>query len=407
MNKFKLFVALFLAFFSVTLVTAQTRIPSDSRLKSISSTKVIKIAYRADARPFSFVNDKNEPVGFTIDICKFVVASIERQLGVGNLKIEWVPVTVQTRFSAVASGKADMECGSSTVTLGRMKEVDFSNFVFIESTGMVVTRASNIRTFTDMAGKKIAVAAGTTNEQAIIAQLKLQKVEATVVSVKDGGAAIALLEAGNADGFASDKLLLVGAHMKNPQALVMLPDDLSVEPYAIVLPRGDWAFRLAVNTGLAQIFRTGQVVALFQGWFDRIGLQMSPDTKDNVRPRSFVRLTAFRFDRATPGPLPPIKTWRQSMADRSFPWGQIKVAAAVGVMLTLCGCGTPWGPDTDPNVVACWGYGFYPETPEFAECMKYVESEQTKRAARLRISVPQAPNVTCQTRSSGTDCQLR
>lgn len=276
MNKFKLFVALFLAFFSVTLVTAQTRIPSDSRLKSISSTKVIKIAYRADARPFSFVNDKNEPVGFTIDICKFVVASIERQLGVGNLKIEWVPVTVQTRFSAVASGKADMECGSSTVTLGRMKEVDFSNFVFIESTGMVVTRASNIRTFTDMAGKKIAVAAGTTNEQAIIAQLKLQKVEATVVSVKDGGAAIALLEAGNADGFASDKLLLVGAHMKNPQALVMLPDDLSVEPYAIVLPRGDWAFRLAVNTGLAQIFRTGQVVALFQGWFDRIGLQMSP-----------------------------------------------------------------------------------------------------------------------------------
>jgi len=276
MNKFKLLVALFLGFFSVTVVAAQTQIPSNSRLKSISSTKVIKIAYRADARPFSFVNDKNEPVGFTIDICKFVVASIERQLGVGNLKIEWVPVTVQTRFTAVASGKADMECGSSTVTLGRMKEVDFSNFVFIESTGMVVTRASNIRTFTDMAGKKIAVAAGTTNEQAIIAQLKLQKVEATVVSVKDGAEAIALLEAGNADGFASDKLLLVGAHIKNPQALIMLPDDLSVEPYGIVLPRGDWAFRLAVNTGLAQMFRTGQVVAVFQGWFDRIGLQMSP-----------------------------------------------------------------------------------------------------------------------------------
>jgi ABC-type amino acid transport substrate-binding protein len=276
MNKFKLLVALFLGFFFVTVVAAQTQIPSNSRLKSISSTKVIKIAYRADARPFSFVNDKSEPVGFTIDICKFVVASIERQLGVGNLKIEWVPVTVQTRFTAVASGKADMECGSSTVTLGRMKEVDFSNFTFIESTGMVVTRASNIRTFTDMAGKKIAVAAGTTNEQAIITQLKLQKVEATVVSVKDGGEAIALLEAGKADGFASDKLLLVGAHMKNPQALVMLPDDLSVEPYAIVLPRGDWAFRLAVNTGLAEMFRTGQVVAVFQGWFDRIGLQMSP-----------------------------------------------------------------------------------------------------------------------------------
>jgi glutamate/aspartate transport system substrate-binding protein len=275
MNKFKLLAALCIALFSVTAASAQNQIPSNSRLKAIASTKVIKIAYRTDARPFSFVNDKNEPVGFTIDICKLVVSSIERQLGVG-LKIEWVPANVQTRFSTVASGKADLECGSSTVTLGRMKEVDFSNFIFVESTGMVVTRASNIRTFTDMAGKKIAVAAGTTNEQAIIAQLKQQKIEATVVSVKDGAEAIALLEGGNADGFASDKLLLVGAHMTNPQALVMLPDDLSVEPYAIVLPRGDWALRLAVNTGLAQIFRTGQVVAIFQSWFDRIGLQMSP-----------------------------------------------------------------------------------------------------------------------------------
>jgi ABC-type amino acid transport substrate-binding protein len=272
---FRLTAAL-LALLSVTVASAQTQVPSDSRLKTIASAKMIKLAYRTDARPFSFVNDKNEPAGFTIDICKLVVNSIERQLGAANIKIEWVPVTVQTRFSAVASGKADMECGSSTVTLGRMKDVDFSNFIFVESTGMVVTKASNIRTFADMVGKRIAVASGTTNEQAIISQLKLQKIEATVVSVKDGPEAVAMLEDGKADGFASDKLLLVGAHMKNPQALVMLPDDLSVEPYAIVLPRGDWAFRLAVNTGLAQIFRNGEVVNIFKGWFDRIGLQMSP-----------------------------------------------------------------------------------------------------------------------------------
>jgi len=255
---------------------AQTDIPANSRLKVITSTKVIKIAHRTDARPFSFLNDNKEPVGFTIDLCKLVVNSIEQQTGIANLKIEWVPVTVQTRFAAVASGKADMECGASTATLGRMKEVDFSSFVFVESTGMVVTRASNIRTFADMAGKKIAVAGGTTNEQAILAQLKQQKIEAMLVSVKDGAEAIAMLESGGADGFASDKLLLVGAPMKNPQALVMLPDDLSVEPYAIALPRGDWAFRLAVNTGLAQIYRDGRVVGVFKAWFDRIGLQMSP-----------------------------------------------------------------------------------------------------------------------------------
>ena len=268
-------IAVFLTLLSVTAASAQTQVPSDSRLKTIANTKTIKLAYRTDARPFSFVNEKNEPVGFTIDLCKLVVISIERQLGV-SLKTEWVPVNVQTRFTTVASGKADMECGSSTVTLGRMKEVDFSNFIFVESTGMVVTRASNIRTFTDMAGKRIAVAAGTTNEQAIISQLKQQKIEATIVSVKDGSEAIAMLEDGKADGFASDKLLLVGAHMKNPQALVMLPDDLSVEPYAITLPRGDWALRLAVNTGLAEIYRSGQVVVIFKGWFERIGMQMSP-----------------------------------------------------------------------------------------------------------------------------------
>jgi glutamate/aspartate transport system substrate-binding protein len=260
----------------VSITTAYAQTPPAGRLNAIANSKTIKIAYRTDARPFSFVNDKNEPVGFSIDICKLVALSIEKRLGNGALKIEWVPVTLQTRFSAVASGKADMECGSSTATLGRMKEVDFSSFIFVESTGIAVTKASNIRTFTDMAGKRIAVASGTTNEQAIIGQLKQQKMEATLVSVKDGPEALALLEGGKADGFATDKLLLVGAQIKNPESLVMLPDDLSVEPYAIVLPRGDWAFRLAVNTGLAEIYRDGRIVVLFKGWFDRIGLQMSP-----------------------------------------------------------------------------------------------------------------------------------
>ena len=269
-------IALFFVFFSAAVASAQIQTPSNSRLQVIAKTKLIKIAYRADARPFSFLNDKGEPAGFSIDICKLVVSSLEHQLGLDSIKIEWVPVTLQTRFSAVASGKADMECGSSTVTLSRMKEVDFSNFIFLESTGIIVKKASNIRAFSDMTGKKIAVPLGTTNEQAIIAQLKQQKVEATLISVKDGSEGISMLEAGDVDGFASDKLLLVGAHIKNPEALVMLPDDLSVEPYAIALPLGDWAFRLAVNTGLAQIFRTGQVLTVFQTWFDRIGLQMSP-----------------------------------------------------------------------------------------------------------------------------------
>ena len=273
-----MFRAIFLCFvlFTASTAHAQSLAPPGSRMETIKNSKTVRIAYRTDARPFSFIGPKNDVTGFTVDICKLVTKSLAQQLGVGDLKIEWVPVTVQTRFSAVASGKADMECGSSTVTLGRMKEVDFSSFVFVESTGLVVRKASNIGSFGDLGGKKIAVISGTTNEQALARQIKLRNVNATVVPVKDRESGVMAVESGTVDSFASDKLLLVGAYMKNPEALMLLPDDLSVEPYAIVLPRGDWAFRLAVNTALAEIYRSGEIAVIFRAWFDQIGLRISP-----------------------------------------------------------------------------------------------------------------------------------
>lgn len=251
---------------SVAAAAAQTSIPPESRLKAITGKKVVRIAYRADAKPFAFVNDK-EPVGYTIDLCRMVVKSMEQQFGLPGLKIEWVPVTVDTRFSAVAGNKADMECGSSTVTLGRMKDVDFSLFTFVESTGVLVTRASNFHSLGDMSGKKIAVVYGTTNERAVAEQIRRQALDIKLVSVKDRDEGVATLEAGGVDGFASDKLLLAGAEVKHPEALALLPDDLSIEQYGIVLPRGDWALRLAVNRGLAQVFRSGETGPLFEKWF--------------------------------------------------------------------------------------------------------------------------------------------
>jgi glutamate/aspartate transport system substrate-binding protein len=254
-------------FASGLAVAADTPVPADSRLKTIVAKKVVRIAYRADDRPFAFLNEAKEPLGYSIDLCTQVAKSIGQQFGVPDLKIEWVPVTVETRFSTVAGGKADMECGSSTVTLGRMREVDFSNLIFVESTGVLVAAASNIHSFAELAGKKIAVVTGTTNERVVNEQVKARNLNVTVVAVKDRDEAVAALEAGKVDGFASDKLLLAGAQIKHPEALAMLPDDLSIEQYAIVLPRGDWALRLAVNTGLAQIFRSGKTVDLFERWF--------------------------------------------------------------------------------------------------------------------------------------------
>lgn len=268
------FAILSLAFFaSLTSALAQAPIPSDSRLKSIVDNKTIRIAYRTDATPFSFKNDKGEPAGFSLELCQLVTQSIGQQFGVSDIKIEWVPVTVQTRFSAISSGQADMECGSSTITLGRMKEVDFSNITFVESTGVVVARAANFHSFTDMAGKKIAVVAGTTNEAAVNEQSRARDLKITVVIVKDRDEGIDALESGKVDGYAGDKLLLVGTQAKHPETLVMLPDDLSIEAYAIALPRGDWALRLAVNTGLAPVFHSGRIFAGFERWFGQFGLQ--------------------------------------------------------------------------------------------------------------------------------------
>ena len=244
------------------------------RLKSVAANKVVKIAHRTDAAPFSFVGDDGkEPKGYTIDICKQVVASLGRQLGIQDLKVEWVPVTTQTRFEVVASGGADLECGSSTVTLGRMKLVDFSNYVFVESTGLVVRNAAGISGLKDVGGKKIAVIAGTSNETAVVRQNRQLQLNAVVVPVKDRDEAIAALASGQVDAFASDKLLLVGTRFKDDQALRLLPDDISIEPYAIALPRGDWELRLAVNTALAEIYRGGEVKQIFDRWFGQLGFQ--------------------------------------------------------------------------------------------------------------------------------------
>lgn len=243
----------------------------DGRLKTIVGTKKIKIAHRVDSTPFSFVNERRQVTGYTIDICKSVVASIERQFKVTGIEIEWVPVTSQSRFDVVAKGLADMECGASTVTLGRMKEVDFSNYVFVESTGIAVLAKSGINNASELAGKKVAVVGGTSNEQALVNKSKQVPME--IVRVKERAEAIVALEGGKVDAYASDKLLLVGAKFSDPRAMKLLPDDLSVEPYAIVLPRGDWALRLAVNTGLAQIMRGTEMAFIFNSWFGQLGFQ--------------------------------------------------------------------------------------------------------------------------------------
>lgn len=245
----------------------------DGRLKKIADTRTLTLAYRTDAAPFSFADDKNQPTGYTVDLCKRVATLIEGQLNVKGLQVKWVPVTSQNRFEAIAKGQADLECGASTVTLARMKLVDFSHYTFVDGTGLLTTNKSGIRTMSDVPGKRIGVVGGTTNERVMGELDGRRKLGLAIVAMKTREEALAALEEGKVDAFASDKILLIGAatKAKDPKSLVLLPEDLSFEPYAIALPRGDAGLRLAVNASLAHIYREGEIASIFSKWFGALG----------------------------------------------------------------------------------------------------------------------------------------
>jgi ABC-type amino acid transport substrate-binding protein len=260
--------------FAPALALAQmASAPFDGRLKKIHDSKTIAVAYRTDALPFSFEDADKKPAGYTVDLCRSIIGVIERQIGVTPLQVKWVPVTIQTRFSAINGGQADMECGASTVTLGRMKEVAFSSLTFVDGTGILVRSSTAGSTLIDLANKKIGVIAGSSNERALAEALKVKLVTANVVTVKTREEGLQQLEAGAIDAFAGDRVLLVGlaSKSKDPASLALLSEALSYEPYAIALPRGDWAMQQAVNAALSQLYKSSSLGDIYVRWFASLG----------------------------------------------------------------------------------------------------------------------------------------
>jgi glutamate/aspartate transport system substrate-binding protein len=245
----------------------------EGRLQKIAQSQTITLAYRTDAIPFSFEDKDKKPVGYTVDLCTGIVSVLAGQLGVPQLKVNWVPVTAQSRFAAIASGQADLECGASTVTLGRMKEVGFSSLIFLDGTGLIVRQATAANSLRELGNKKIGVISGTSNEAALETAMKSLAVPATVVKVKTRDEGLAQLEAGVIDAFAGDRVLLIGLAAKSaaPKGLALLTDALSYEPYAIALPRGDWALQQAVNSALAKIYKSAALPAIYDKWFADLG----------------------------------------------------------------------------------------------------------------------------------------
>jgi ABC-type amino acid transport substrate-binding protein len=241
---------------------------TDKALQRIRERKAINIAYRTDARPFSY-EDGGQPAGYSVDLCKRVVTSLEQQLKVQPLAAKWVPANVQTRLDLVRKGQVDMECGTTTATLSRMGEVDFSNPIWVDATALLVRKSSGARNLGGLAGKSIAVVAGTPNAQALEDALKKGLVNAKVVPAKTYDEAIALLEGGKADALAAGRVMLfgMGSKLKDASLYELLDDEIGYVPYAIVLPLGATGLRQAVNRALSQIYGSDAIFDVFRGTF--------------------------------------------------------------------------------------------------------------------------------------------
>jgi glutamate/aspartate transport system substrate-binding protein len=242
-------------------------------LAKIKAAKAITVAFSPDSLPFSYVETNNQPAGYSIDICKRVIAAIGRVTGVPDLKVNWIVDTVPNRVALVAGGKADLECANTTQSLARLKDVDFSNLIFVDGGGFLVRADSDVNSFGDLAGKSVAVTTGTTTEKRLENMLRQRLINAKVVQVKEGVEGVAMLESGAVAAFASDKIKLVGlaAQSKNPKAFALLSEDLSFEPYAFMLPRNDSAFRLEVNRALTQVYLSGEIDPIFAKWLGPLG----------------------------------------------------------------------------------------------------------------------------------------
>lgn len=258
---------------AVALLSGAALAENPDTLAKIRAAKSITVAFSADSLPFSFVGSDNQPAGYSIDLCKRVIAALGRATGVGDLKINWMVDTVPNRIALVASGKADMECANTTQSLARLQQVDFSNLIFVDGGGFLVRADSDVNGFGDLAGKSIAVTSGTTTQKRLEKVLKDRLINAKVVEVKDGVEGVAMLESKAVAAFASDKIKLVGlaAQAKDPKMFALLSEDLSFEPYAFMLPRNDSAFRLEVNRALTQVYLSGEIDPIFNKWLGPLG----------------------------------------------------------------------------------------------------------------------------------------
>jgi glutamate/aspartate transport system substrate-binding protein len=238
-------------------------------LKKIRDTGTITLGHRDASIPFSYFDDRQQAVGYALDLCRRIVEAVKAELKMPSLKVVLNPVTSATRIPLMANGTIDLECGSTTNNLERQKQVAFTITHFVTATRLLAKKSSGIQSLADMKGKTIVSTAGTTNHK-LINQLNTERrLGMRVLAAKDHAEAFLMVETGRAMAFAMDDILLYGlaANARNPQDFAITAEALSVEPYGIMLRRDDPAFQKLVDDTMTRTYRSGEIQRIYEKWF--------------------------------------------------------------------------------------------------------------------------------------------
>jgi len=251
---------------------------SAGTLEKIERTGEFLIGYRTDASPLSYENADGQPSGYSVDLCRRIAAGVKAHLGDVDVETKFVPVTSDERISAIIDGKIDIECGSTTITLSRMEQVDFTLPTFVTGGSVLTLAERKIKGMSDLSGKKVGVVRGTTTVEQLRDYLEQNLIDAEVVAVADRNTGMGQLNRGDVDAFASDQIVLIGQIIEAPfpRRYSLVNETFSYEPYGFVVRRDDADFRLVANKAISQLYRSGQHIRIFNKWIGRIGIEPPP-----------------------------------------------------------------------------------------------------------------------------------
>jgi len=254
----------------VAVLAAAPAGAQEGTLKKIKETGAISLGHRDSSVPFSYLDDKQQPIGYAMDICAKIVDAVKKELKLDKLEVKLTPVTSSTRIPLIANGTVDLECGSTTNNADRQKQVSFAPTHFLTASRFVTKKASNIKTIDDLKGKTVVSTAGTTNIKQLNDANTEKKLGINIIPAKDHAEAFLMVETDRAVAFVMDDILLASlvAGSKEPAAYVIPEAAFSLpEPYGIMLRREDPAFKKLVDQAVGDFYKSPEGKANYDKWF--------------------------------------------------------------------------------------------------------------------------------------------